>query len=500
MKAKACRLFVRLGFAAAALLSVVAACSRQETPGNSATPNPAPAAAPVPAVPPTPAAKPSPAPAAQGGRIAVDVSASMRGFAAAKKSTQFHKLLTAVSSALSRVQATSPLEHCRVSKSVDCTSGSSGFALESAKNYRAEEARLDLVARRPPAPSDPREVTPPDPLDSRRVTVLLTDGMLSTWSKPTASATGSCAAGVDLTCLGDILKARVQEGYGIWLGMVLLPFDGMHFAEKKLSGDDAKRIKGHIESARRLKPWALQPLKVGKLKNVGTGGTSGFAYKGLKPLLVFVLSKDVAAGRLFVTHLQTELASSHVTEPGDDRFHYVELSPTQPPALKLDNIFRVGPSTAELQFGKVQQADDAFLVPITCTSAGQGVFNVDYSSSVPPTNTWPSQVDVRHEVVPLQEVPAGFEGPLAAGNSRFAWRITCLKLRAGETRVSYGFRTLLRPRTQVGDVWWATFSARNTFDEPEKVYSLRELVSAVLETRTKRDVPGPRIFYAVRRE
>ena len=80
------------------------------------------------------------------------------------------------------------------------------------------------------------------------VTVMVTDGFQSTGAmfQPGASSDVACTSGADPSCLAALLRQRVDEGYGVWVGRLVLPFDGRYYAERRLDATMWARVQAHV--------------------------------------------------------------------------------------------------------------------------------------------------------------------------------------------------------------------------------------------------------------
>ena len=77
---------------------------------------------------------------------------------------------------------------------------------------------------------------------------------LSVWGsnvwRRVAVLVGLCAG-----CLAALLRQRVEEGYGLWVGRLILPFDGRYFAERRLDPPMWARITGHVAALNTDPEW-----------------------------------------------------------------------------------------------------------------------------------------------------------------------------------------------------------------------------------------------------
>ncbi len=150
-----------------------------------------------------------------------------------------------------------------------------------------------------------RELTSPD------LAIVMTDG------QPGSGAPGACTpiATETIARLASPLKKRIEEGYGVWMLMEQLNFDGLFFLNCR--GAPSTMKSKLLRSGRRLR----------------CGNECSYRYKGPRPLLTIVIAKPHAIGAttIFVNEYLGERRNAEAI-----RFHRPILdgySTSQPRAM-----------------------------------------------------------------------------------------------------------------------------------------------------------------------
>lgn len=472
----------RLALAALAL----AACNNPSTP-------PAPTGAPVPdPAPGTPA--PPAAPPGRGAQVFVDVSESIRGFTSPRSTALQTLHAQVIEASLSALQLNNPFQRCAVDTAVRCEAPQ--LTAQQARlpaTYRGGYSALHLALRRPPRAPRP-DLQQPDPLDPYGVTVLVTDGFQSTGTafQPGASGDVACTAGADPSCLAALLRQRVEEGYGLWVGRVILPFDGRYFAERRLDPAMWSRITQHVAALNTDPQWNGVRFTASSPAMASESGA--FRWQGARPLLVFVLSRDVPRGRQLVGEMQRRLAVERITlrrSPSDIAFS--EWSPFEGLTARVLAAARneSGGAADRVIVDRPARQGGAYLVPVRCDVHGQARIRLDgvvrFGAAPPPSIasvslTWrsPNPLDPFFLMPrePMRPVP----GPFTARTG-----IDCRQLPPGTREYHFGLHGQWRvdPAAMAAE-WYMTGSAETSFDSPEKVFGLADLARTVIAAGVNR--------------
>ena len=148
------------------------------------------------------------------------------------------------------------------------------------------------------------------------MTLVVSDGFQSTSAafQPGAATDVACTAGADPSCLAALLRARVDEGYGLWVGRLLLAFDGRYFAERRLDRAMWARTQAHVEALNTDPLW--NGVRFAASSPSFTSDSGVFRFVGARPLMLFILSRDIDAGRGLVAEMQRRLAVERMTVRG----------------------------------------------------------------------------------------------------------------------------------------------------------------------------------------
>ncbi|MCC7539680.1 MAG: hypothetical protein IT379_25885 [Deltaproteobacteria bacterium] len=417
---------------------------------------------------------------AAGARVMLDVSQSMRGFAR-PGSAVFESVHRAVDEAVAEAGAAQPLVRCEVGTSVTCPSRRSHAELREPSTYGADHARLDLAIRRPPAGDD---AASRDPLDHHRLAVLVTDGMQSSpaGARPPADSDEACLAGADPRCLRALFARRVSEGYGVWLGVLLLPFRGDHFAERGIDPTVIARVSEHLAEAQRRRPYHETPLRVLPRST----RTTSYGYEGLKPLLFIAFSCDTETGRRFVDGLGRALAAARVVTEGDGRWNAAQLAPLDAPTRAIATVRRQDATGLEMARPR-RAATGRITAEVTCEASGRGRLRIGTRS----TGSDPPPYVIEHVSLTALGRPlarTALSAPNRDGASDWTMDLRCLRLAAREhrTELELSSRYTFDAARVDPETFWRKLSAPNAFEMPERAYALDELANGVVEAAARR--------------
>lgn len=484
---------VRAGMVASCLVGI--ACKR-EAPPPSPTGVPATAAA---AHPPAPAAQTAPRPPGRGAQVIVDSSESLAGFVASRPTGRRGRRGTStrmsalhqhvVERALAQLNANAPFRRCLLDATLHCDAAPvSALAFDDADTYGGADAALDHVLRRPVAVARPDARTE-DPLDPFALTVLITDGFQSTVSPGGgASPDVHCAGGADPACLGSLLAARVREGYGVWLVRIVMPFAGTYFPERPV-GEMWPRIAAHVEDLNRNHPeWTGVTFRASRGHRDSPSGA--FRWEGARPLLMFVLSRDIPLGRNFVAKVTEFLPTEDTIFARSAALDVasVELAPFEGASARIQEA-----SIRRSQSGGA--ADAVHIAPAGRTARGvqvsarcslAGVASFQALTTFQRGARIPAFVDV----VPSWRVVTGaaaWLSPAAVpGTLNLNVGIDCRRLPRGTHTQTLGVHVDWRRNAQLAQQWFMRESAETSYEAPESVYRLREIVTPPLVASTDR--------------
>lgn len=470
---------------ALALALALAACDPARPPPPSPAPGPAPA--PVAVAPPA-------APPGRGAQVFVDVSESIRGFTSARGTALQTLHAQVIEASLSALQLNNPFQRCAVDTAVRCEAPQ--LTAQQARlpaTYRGAYSALHLALRRPPRAPRP-DLQQPDPLDPYNVTVLVTDGFQSTSTpfQPGASGDVACTAGADPSCLAALLRQRVEEGYGLWVGRLILPFDGRYFAERRLDPAMWTRVTRHVSALNTDPQW--NGVRFAASAPSMTGESGAFRWQGARPLLVFVLTRDIPRGRQFVGEMQRRLAVERITlrqSPGDIDFS--EWSPFEGLTARVLNAARneSGGAADSVIVDRPVRQGETFSIPARCDVRGQARIRLDgviqFGAMPPPSIatvslTWQSPTPLDGFFLMPREPMRTVPGPFTVRTG-----IDCRQLPPGTRDYPFGLfgRWTVNPAALAAE-WYTTGSAETSYDSPEKVFGLADLARTVIAAGVNR--------------
>ncbi len=490
------------------LALTVGACSSSTKPSDKGAPKAQRPEAPTATGQPDPPrpARPKPPEPRLSARVFVDTSGSMAGFFTRGKAvTALHAELDATVAELGLRSA----QKCTVGLDVKCGAGvpTTPAELSDGARYHEGESRLDKVLARvpPPALIDPNNPPPPDDLDDARLTVLVTDGMEATAPGQTPGGAGACAQGADPACIQSILRARIEEGFGVWLVGVLLPFNGTHYPERPIIPAEYGQVKKHVGDLKYDVANKGVSFAVGAAPNTEKkSGNASYHYEGTKPILLLAFSRDEKLGRSFVASLTARLKKAPIQPGGlggnfmkpEDCVQSLELSPLSASTLriaKLEVLPRAEqkglPANAYPEFKLEAQKEMAsgLSSKVWCGPNGAALLALDYdraADGVLPAY-FREQVELGAGPAPARALAAA----VAMGDGRLRTGVNCVPLPAGHTELVQRLvtRAVLDESAARGQ-WWSRerWSAEDTWQMPERLYGLEDLVLPLLRERAGR--------------
>lgn len=455
---------------------------------------------------------PRPAPG-HGAQVIVDSSQSLAGFTAARDvarsgrtrwrdsgSTRMSALHEQViERALAQLNANAPFKRCLLDTELRCGEVPvQALQFNDPQTYRGTDAALDRVLRRPVAHARP-DANEQDFLDPFAITVLLTDGFQTVPTPAQGASDVNCAGGADPACLGSLLAARVRDGFGVWIGRVNMPFGGMYYPERPID-EMWPRIEAHVDDLNHNHPeWNGVQFGARHGRRGAPGGS--FRWEGARPLLMIVLSRDVALGRNFGQRVGQFMrnedtifargavgAASSANRDAPD-WSLSEFAPFDGATGHIDeSLIRRTQSGGAADAVRIAPATrDARGVNVSIRCSLQGVATFPVHASVQRGATHPSFVDV----VPSWRVEGAPEPWLTVtpqpGTLDLTASVDCRRLPQGSHTQTLGlYVEWQRNEARIAQEWFWRDSVETSYEAPEKVYRLRELVMPPLMVATDR--------------
>ncbi len=474
------------------------------------------------------------------GRLFVDVSKGVRGFApVGPKSASFKAFHRQIEVALAEAGVAAPTRcslgamvkcgpppedggkrRCWLTAPVLCYPQTKMPNWADAGNYSADSSKLDSVLVPKPVQErvNPDEPPQPDWVDEAGLSVIVAGSVV-----PAAVDTGgvessasACSGGPSPQCIGAALADRAKAGYGIWLISASLSFDGVYFADVPVNPSYVSAASAHLKEVKEI-AIGEQPRFPGIDLRVGSQYPSGipaitlssFQYRGVRPLLVIALTRDVEQGRRFTASLVKRLSEDITVRPGamppEQAVHAIELAPLalasyRPAALALaarqsEDVT----AAAQRDFLTLAPANvDAkgASIPIQCGERGKAWLLGQYAVLPAPTPL-PPPVRQRPTLIgPLldgKSPPAGLgrvEELPEGGGFRILSDCSVLGENGGEQTILWGLRRQVSiDEAALAKAWWSEQSAPNSYEMPERVYGLKEIVLSVLRLATIGNAP-----------
>jgi hypothetical protein len=494
---------MRLGFRNCAWVALaLLACNKSpSTPNNPNTPSqPA-------TVTPSRPSQPAVIAPGRGARVVVDISESIRGFTSANSVALQTLHAQVIEASLSAMQLNNPFQRCLLDNELHCDAPVPAQQLRMSQTYRGSNAALHLALRRPPrAPRADMQV--PDPLDPWGVTVVVTDGFQSTSSPFQPNATGdiACTAGADPSCLAALLKARVDEGYGIWMGRLLMSFNGRYFAERRMDQAMWARTTAHFAALNRETFW--NGVQFTATQPVFTSDTGPFTWRGARPLLIFVLSRDIPRGREFVSEMQRRLSVERITvrgSPEDIRFS--ELAPFEGMTGTVMAARRneSGGAADNVYVNGAARTSHGIVINTRCNLRGKARIRLDgvlqFGALQPPPF---AQVSLAWRLLsrPANEVLVPREALTAnAGSFTALAGIDCTVLPQGRFQYDFGIHARWAvDSNQLMREWFSQESGDTSYETPERVFGLADLARTVVTAGVTREGVLDRVSLVVQRD
>lgn len=432
--------------------------------------------------------------------IVTDISGSMRGFAL-PGSTRLYTLHDALEragrNAVVSGEATPTIQRCYLGERLDCQVQFPLQAFDRPTTYSAGESRLDLFftsARQGAsgsAQSNPQEdqEDQEDPIDPYRIAILVTDGMQV--RSPNVSGGGPCMGGADPDCIAYLLRQRAQQGYGIWMALLLLPFQGTHFAERPLDDSHWQRIQQHVTGL------TQDPYFQGVSFTVQRSGQAvpftSYQFRGVKPILVLALSRDKQVGRSFIQRFTDYVSKANVVQPVG-AVYWMELAPLSIRPRKVSKISLA--SSGPIQgvrpvIGKRQDKFYDYLIECDRDGLATLVVNCEDHERI---QTIPEGVQVNFGLEPSGgSFPQGRLVITRTSEKNFEARLSCQQVREGQYQAWFKLQASFKIDPNINP-FWVALHAENMYEAPERLYGLRDVVQRVLEAV----IQQPRITDCIR--
>ena len=446
-------------------------------------------------------------PAGSGTRVVVDVSESHQGFARGRALALEGLHGQVIEASLASQGLNVPFERCALDEQLHCESALTIQQLRDPNTYRGRSGALDVALRKPPRSPRPDQQLP-DPLDPFRVTIIVTDGAQSSNTPFNAAATGdvACTGGADPSCIAALLRQRIDEGYGVWAIRLRLPFNGRYFSERRIDREMFARTTAHVsEVNRNERSWSGVTLAA-RRPNL-TGDSGSFEFSGARPLLLFVLTRDIPTGRLLVNEMLRRVRTERIGAGTTEDVASSEWAPFEGYDARVTNASRMdsGGAADEVRVDRARAQGTSLTVPVTCSLRGRARVRVVGSiaqGSLPP----PSFADVRFEW--RREPPAARGVTLAPSAIRAApgpfegvFDVDCTGLPAGRFRYTWAVWGQWQLSEQAAQrEWWFTESAPNSYEMPERVFGLADMGRNVAGAGVQRAGALSRVTFELTRE
>jgi hypothetical protein len=286
---------------------------------------------------------------------------------------------------------------------------------------------------------------------SRRFTVVLTDGVYGGGAGDDAG----CAVGATPACVGRALSALVEAGFGVWLVALALPFDGKVYAERAMDAGQFAQVQAGLGPGQSARDFAPSP------------SAAHFRYRGPRPLLAILVSRDVEGGRA----LKDELLARWRRLGLSEKLDAAELAPgLTPPSLVTEVGWDPAHRSAGLLLGRGGPSADpstqkrlGYAQIVECGRTDTGTLRARLS---------PAPEGLQATVDP--GLPVGLVGPIGVGVD-LSLPLTCAGLAAGSTT---DLRLTLRTQPAPTGLL-AGWSAPDTWSQPAGLFGLDAIIAQV---------------------
>lgn len=427
----------------------------------------------------------------RGAQVLVDVSEGIRGFAHGRPLAMEALHAQVIDASLSHLGLNNPFQRCAVGADVRCDPRYTAQAMRLTGTYSAPNAALHLALRRPPrAPRADQQQ--PDPLDPWNVTVLVTDGFQSSQLafQPSTNTEAACTAGADPSCLAALLRQRVREGYGLWVGRLHMNFDGRYFAERPIDDAMWARVNQHVQEINNDPQWVGVNFRASERAR---GESGAFRWVGARPLLLFILTRDIVKGRALVAEMERRLGVERLTVRGSPMdVAFSEWAPFDGMSAQVQSAARAesGGPADQVIVERASRQGPVFTVPVSCQLGG--VARVRFRGLVA-NGPHPPPPFARVTIAWRPAGPAGRgftiprENPQGVGPFESFGGVDCRTLAAGTTEHRMGLwgEWSIDP-APLSLQWFMREGAPTSYEMPERVFGFSELARSVIEEGVSR--------------
>ncbi|MBK6535558.1 MAG: hypothetical protein IPF99_40325 [Deltaproteobacteria bacterium] len=264
-----------------------------------------------------------------------------------------------------------------------------------------------------------------------------------------------------------LLRQRVEEGYGLWVGRLILPFDGRYFAERRLDPPMWSRITQHVAALNTDPEW--NGVRFSASSPAMNGESGAFRWQGARPLLLFVLTPRHPRGRSSWARWR-RLSVERITlrqSPGDIDFS--EWSPFEGLTARVLNAVRneSGGAADSVIVDRPVRQGETFVIPARCDVHGQARIRLDgviqFGPMPPPpiatvSLTWQSPTPLDGFFLMPREAMRTLPGPFTVRTG-----IDCRQLPPGTRDYNFGLygRWTVNPAALAAE-WFTTGSAETS--------------------------------------
>lgn len=437
---------------------------------------------------------PTPPTDVSGALIVTDISGSMNGFA----QTSSRRLYT-VHDALERAvrgATNEAIERCTLGESIDCQTQTPLNQMDNPRTYTAKESRLDKFLAQ--TSSDDKDKAAGDMVAQHRISILISDGMQA--RNANGSAESPCLGGADPKCMAYLLKQRAEKGYGIWLTLFYLPFSGEHYAERPL--DDALWQKIEAHAAALAQDPAFPGVLFGVKRQASGAGFTHYQFKGVKPMIVLALSRDINAGRKFTKDFSEAIKREGVAQPAN-AVNTIELAPLSVRERRVTKIELPRDAPIEgvypIEGKRPNKEEGLFDYLVECDRNAATQLNVSWEEKRG-EQVLPPGVQVVYNLAAMNRgTLPGQNLTMKPTEKTIEMKLTCGRLDKGTYEACLNLQAELSidPNSKA---FWQTLSSDNMYEAPERLFGLRDLIQEVLNSTLQRPRVTDRVIFHLERK
>lgn len=437
---------------------------------------------------------PAPPSNVSGALIVTDISGSMQGFA----QTSSRRIYT-VHDALDRAvrgATNEAIQRCELGEAIDCEHPKPLSQMDNPTTYTARESRLDKFLAQPN--STEKDKPAEDMLAQHRISILISDGMQA--RNANGSAESPCLGGADPKCMAFLLKQRADDGYGVWLTLFYLPFSGEHYAERPL--DDALWQKIEAHAAALSQDPAFPGVSFSVKRQGKEVGFNHYQFKGVKPMIVLALSRDINVGRRFTKDFSEAIKREGVPQPAN-AVYTIELAPLSVSERRVTKIELprdapiAGVYPVEGKRAKKEEALFDYLIECDRNAATRLTLSWEETQG---EQVVPTGVRVVYNLVAMNEgTLPGQNLTMKPAEKTVEMQLTCDHLDKGkyETCLNLEAEFSTDPNSKA---FWQTLSSDNMYEAPERLFGLQDLIQEVLNSTLKRPRVTDRVIFHLERK